>query len=374
MKARVEKGYYVFCPPVGYKYGKDRVHGKILVPDEPVASIVAEALEGYASGRFSSQTEIKRFLESKPDFPKSTVTGIVRITKITEMLQRPTYAGYVESPNWAIALRKGHHEPLISFQTYERIQARLKSIAVAPARKDINMDFPLRGFVLCDDCGEPMTSCWSKGRKKHYAYYLCDTPDCPSKRKSIPRAKIEEGAEEILRQLQPTRRLFKLARTMFEDGRKILLAEAERGREALRTQIIDTEREIETVLERIVDTSSKTMIKAYEARIEKLERQKIRLTEQAENCIPSKGHLNEFIEHALTFLASPWTIYEKGEFALKRTVLKLAFAEPLRYSREKGYRTVETAFPFKVLAEFSLIKCGMVEPRGIEPLTSTMPL
>jgi site-specific DNA recombinase len=83
--------------------------------------------------------------------------------------------------------------------------------------------------------------------------------------------------------------------------------------------------------------------------------------------------MEEFIEHALAFLANPWNLYEKGEFTFKRTVLKLAFAEPLRYSRNEGYRTAKTTFPFKVLADFSTQKCGMVEPRGIEPLTSCMP-
>ncbi len=86
--------------------------------------------------------------------------------------------------------------------------------------------------------------------------------------------------------------------------------------------------------------------------------------------MPPKGRLEEFIEHALAFLASPWNLYEKGEFVFKRTVLKLAFAEPLRYSRNEGYRTAEITFPFKVLAYISTQKCGLVEPRGVEPLTS----
>lgn len=145
IKARVEKGYYVFCPPVGYRYTKDRVHGKLLTCDEPVASIVAEAPEGYAAGPFTSLSEVMRFFESKPDFPKSSSDGSVRITKAKEILERPTYAGYVEAPSWGVGLRKGHHEPLISFATHERILAQLKGTAQAPARKDINEDFPMRG-------------------------------------------------------------------------------------------------------------------------------------------------------------------------------------------------------------------------------------
>ncbi|WP_420412415.1 recombinase family protein [Roseibium sp.] len=133
MKARLEKGYYVFCPPVGYKYGKDRLHGKILIRDEPAATYVTEVLEGYANGLFSSQTEIGRYLESKPDFPTGTANGKMRITKVTEMLEWPTYAGYVEAAKWEVSLRKGHHEPLISFDTHERIQKRLKGVTTAPA-------------------------------------------------------------------------------------------------------------------------------------------------------------------------------------------------------------------------------------------------
>lgn len=241
MTARVEKGYSVFCAPAGYRYENDKTHGKLLVRDDPVASIIQEALEGYACGRFRSQGEVQRFFESKPDFPKSNDSGLVRITKVKEILERPTYAGYVEAPNWGVSLRKGHHEPLISFETHERILARRKSSALAPARKDIHEDFPLRGFVLCDDCGEPMTSCWSKGRSKHYPYYLCDTADCPSKRKSIPRDRIEDGAQALLRSLQPARELVGLMRAVITDLWDFRIAEARQCQKSLEKQINEIE-------------------------------------------------------------------------------------------------------------------------------------
>lgn len=370
MTARLEKGYQVFSAPVGYVYAKDRVHGKLLVRNEPLATIIAAALEGFADGRLASQTEVKRFFESKPEFPKSNAKGEVRITKVREILERPTYAGYVGKPEWGVPWRKGHHEPLISFATHERVQERLRGNANAPVRKDINKDFPLRGFVLCDDCGQPMTSCWSKGRNKPYPYYLCDTRDCASKRKSIPRADIEDGAEAILRTLQPAKQLYDLVRAMFIDIWEMKLAEAHSAKKTLNAQIKDIEEQTDGLLDRIVDATSPTVVTAYEARIEKLERQKMRLREQAENIIPPRGRLEEFIEHALRFLANPWNLYEKGEFTFKRTVLKLAFAEPLRYSRSEGYRTAEITFPFKVLADISTRKSEMVEPRGVEPLTS----
>ena len=373
MQARVEKGYWVFSPPVGYKYVTDRGHGKVLVRDEPVASILAEALEGFASGHFQTQAEVKRFLESKPAFPKDTPEGEVRWQRVQRILTQQIYAGYVEVPKWNLAPRLGNHEPIINLDTFERIQERVKGKAKAPSRKDISDDFPLRGFVLCDDCGEPMTSCWSKGRAKLYPYYLCDTRGCESSRKSVPRDKIENGFEEILRSIQPTRQLFALAKAMFKDAWNMRLSQAESDKEEIARQLGAAEKQIETLLERIVEADNTSVIKAYEGKLVKLEREKRLLTEKAARIVPPKGRLEEFIEPALEFLGNPWNLYENGSLALKRTVLRLAFAEPVRYSRDSGYRTAKTALPFKLLAEISTSKGEMVEPRGVEPLTSCMP-
>ena len=63
MRARAMNGYWVFWAQRGYKFEHQPGQGKVLVRDEPIASIVQEALEGFASGRFGSQVEVKRFLE-----------------------------------------------------------------------------------------------------------------------------------------------------------------------------------------------------------------------------------------------------------------------------------------------------------------------
>src|SRR6056297_1176124 len=121
MMARVEKGYWVFHAPVGYKFITERAHGKLLAPDEPIADCLREALNGYADGRFRSQAEVQRFLESKPEFPKDAPNGKIRAWKITKLLRNPLYAGYVHSETWDVSLRKGHHEALIGFGTHEKI-------------------------------------------------------------------------------------------------------------------------------------------------------------------------------------------------------------------------------------------------------------
>ena len=156
MKARVQNGYWVFQAPVGFKCERVSGRGKMLKRDEPVASVIQEALEGYASGRFDTQADVMRFLQDNPLFPKDR-RGEVCHQRVSILLNQPAYAGYVEAPNWGVELRVGQHEPIISAQTYQRIQERLKGGFYAPRQSDLNDDFPLRGHVVCSDCGTPLT-------------------------------------------------------------------------------------------------------------------------------------------------------------------------------------------------------------------------
>ncbi len=375
MKSRVESGYWVFRAPVGYRYvGAPAGGGKVLVFDDVLAPVVREALEGFASGHLASQAEVQRFLERNPHFPKDRKDGTLRPMTVTRLLKKVVYAGYVEAPKWGVSLRKGQHEGLISFETFQRIQDNLEGRKRLPAaRKDFNEDFPLRGFVLCECCGNAMTAAWSKGCRRHYAYYRCETRGCEMKSKSVPRAKMEEAFAEIMEGLQPARGLFDLAKAMLRDAWDMRLAIAHNEKDELQKQLKAAEQQIENLLDRVVDATSASVVSAYEARIEKLERQKIVLIERVEKTVPPKGRLEDCIELALKFLSSPWNLYKNGDFAMRQTVLRLVFSEPLKYGRNGVYGTPELSFPFKYLAGISGQKSEMVLLERIELSTSPLP-
>jgi hypothetical protein len=48
---------------MGYRFESKPEEGRILVRDEPLASIIQKGLEGFASERFQRQAEVKRFLK-----------------------------------------------------------------------------------------------------------------------------------------------------------------------------------------------------------------------------------------------------------------------------------------------------------------------
>jgi site-specific DNA recombinase len=366
MRGRLLNGYYPFIPCMGLRHERKAGEGMVLVRDEPVASILQEGLEGFASGRFRSQAELKRFFEAQPDFPKAKKVGVTN-EEVHRILTRVLYSGHVEFPSWDISLRKGRHEGLITLETFERIQRRLKEGAKGAARADINEDFPLRGFVACGDCNKPMTACWStsKTRAKH-AYYMCFAKECSQYRKSIRRSVIEGEFAVLLKGLGTRRRVIEMAFKMLPKAWNQRAAQAAAIGRACEREMSKIEGQIATLLDRIMEASSQTVVNAYEKRITALERSKTLLNEKQVMSSKPQGTFRDSFELAMEFLSSPWNLWNSENFEHKRLALRLTFADRLVYRRNDGFRTPKITQPFKVLEGFRDGLKAMAEGKGFE--------
>ena len=100
----------------------------------------------------------------------------------------------------------------------------------------------------------------------------------------------------------------------------------------------------------IAESKSAIALKAYERKAEKLERERLIAQSQMDETAVPDSSAAEKLELALTFLANPWKLWENGSQTMRRTALKLAFAERMPYCRKTGPRTPKTTLPFKALA------------------------
>jgi len=365
MRGRLMNGYWVFHAPLGYRYTKHEFHGKILVPDEPVASTIKAALNGFASGRFGSQSDVKRFFEADPHFPKCTPKGEVRFRKVADILSRKLYAGLVDQPSWSIPPVTGKHEALISVETYRKIQDKIAKGANVAARKDIATDFPLRGYVSCVSCGRAMTACWSHGRSKQYPYYWCNNKTCDLHRKSHSAIKMHAEFEDLLQTVQPTQNLIGLAHELFKSIWDARSDQAKETKRALAKELKALEAKMEGLLDRLIEAGSPTIAAAFEKRIAKLEEEKLLLQEKLANCGQTRAPFADMFEHACAFLQSPIKLWNSNRLEDKRAVLKLVFGGKIAYAKDKGFRTAETTLPFKVLGGFLSDQKSMVPPHGV---------
>lgn len=366
MRARAMNGYWVAKAPVGYRMEHRAGHGKFLVRNEPFATIIADALNGYASGRFETIVEVKRFLEAQPAWPKDK-HGEVHQERVNELFARPVYAAHLTHEQWGLSLIPAKHEGLVSLETWLAVQNRHDGMAKAPVRKDFREDFPLRGFVTCGECGQPYTSCWSKGRSASYAYYLCDTRGCSLSRKSIPRDELEGDFEKLLTELRPSEGLFNLAFQMFRDLWDVKAKGAREQSATMRTEIATISRKVDQLLERVVEATSDTVVAAYERKIKELETQKANFADKIANVGKPTASFSETYRTAFDFLANPSKLWHSPRSEDRRAVLKLVFAERLPYVRGHGYRTAKISTPFKMLGDMNMSEKRMVPGTGATP-------
>lgn len=339
----------MFRAPIGYRYERSKGGGKELVLDEPIASVVAEALEGFASGHFASQTELRRFLERNPHYPKDMPNGGIRPQTVVRLLNKVVYAGYVEAPKWGVAPRKGNHPPIINYETYSKIQERLAKGVYAPTRKDTAADFPLRGAVACACCNTPLTAGWSKGEYSKYAYYRCRNKSCEVYGQSIQREKIESEFERFLSQLQPSPELKEVAPVMFKNCWEQLSAQSDELKDAFKQQVKKVEQDIDALVERAMHATNLRVISAYEKNIETLENEKLVLLEKMQNQGKSRYTFLQLFELSMKFLTSPCKIWVSGRLELQRLVLKLVFMEPVSYCHERGFLNSKLSLPINML-------------------------
>lgn len=304
--SRMMNGYCVHPqPPVGYVYkSKPNIPGKVLVRDEPLASIVKEALDGYASGRFQSKAEIVRFLETFPEFPRDK-HGNVRNQRVQDILTHSLYPGFVESVPWKISRRKGQHEPIIDVKTHLKIKKRLSANPRVPKRRNTSKTYPLRGFVLSHECSRPMTGSTSRGRSKKYDYYHCFNNDCADQNKTVHRLDMHKEFEALLDQLKPPQQVIDVFAAMLRDSWEALSMNQEVRSRHLKKDIEQIDKDLDGFMARIVEANSATVIKALERKIEALEDER-RLKEETMSKLATKRSPFESVfRTALVFLENP---------------------------------------------------------------------
>ena len=203
MRGSLKKGLYIWDSKFGYKRPK-KLAKRVTEPDvfdEARAPLLRKGMLLYAEG-FTSISELE---ELSKKWGLTTRTGIPMYKqRWSELLEDKYYAGVLTDP-WNGEEYSGLHEPLISLETFNKIQ-RVKQHYGKNKQERVkkNEDFPLRSFVRCSSCESYLTGSKSKGRSSYYEYYHCKNKQCDEYGKSIKKSVIEKAFIEYLGTITPT--------------------------------------------------------------------------------------------------------------------------------------------------------------------------
>ena len=183
MTEKASRGEPTCAPPYGYV-----MRDKKYYPDEEsgAADIVREVFRRYADGE--GMREIAVDLGARGVRTKRG--GKPENRWIEYMLKNPCYIGKIRwSLEGARAVSKrdyendnimtvdGHHEPLVSMELWERVQARLKSqrkVYPKYARQEQPIDYMLKGLVRCSVCGSTLAINGYSGKNKTRCLQCCN--------------------------------------------------------------------------------------------------------------------------------------------------------------------------------------------------------
>lgn len=362
MDSRLRKGYWTFYHPPGYKYEKNPIHGKLLVKDEPHATTVKEALEGFAEGKFKTKIEVCRFLEAK-QFPIRRKRGRAQITQthVDRLFDQYLYAGYIKYDKWDVPLTKGHHEPIVSLETLTKIHDRLADKPKVVFRKDISEDFPLRGFVKCDCCSSLLTAAWTKGKTALHPYYKCRKKGCDMYGKSIRRDQLESDVSTQIKAVTPQNKLARVLCEMIDEEWSERSKHIEGRIKTLKNRVQEITIEVNDTVDKITKLSNPTALSALEKRIESLEIEKIQIEEKLSNNSVDEIDVGTLLKEVADFIPNTHKMWESGTTEEKKLLLELIFEDKITYSKNEGVRTLVFSPLYAIFSTSGTSKNTMVE-------------
>ncbi len=192
MLEKAEQGIWPTVAPLGYRNVTGADGRKTIEKDPVLAPVVGKMFEWYATGEWTLEQLTKKavaagmvFRKSRSPVPKATVNRILR---------NPIYTGDFE---WNGVTYSGVHEPLVSRETFRRVQEVLDERS-SKKHRFVKHDFAFAGLVSCGRCGCSFVGEIKKGR---YVYYHCTgyKGKCPEPYTREER--LEEEFVQVLKRL-----------------------------------------------------------------------------------------------------------------------------------------------------------------------------
>ncbi len=333
-KEKIAQGWKPTKPPLGYKTIGESGH-KIHVIDEEKALFVRRMFELYATGQHSLEALTQIMYQ---EGFRSHKGHKVAMSRIADMLDDPFYVGKFL---WNGELYEGKHEPLVTKETFNRVQ-RIKKLKNVP--KHNRRYYTYHGLIKCGECSRSIIATTSKG----HIYYYCTRYETNCTQKKYTHAEDIEsqiiGLFEGLEIKSP--RLVEWIRDVLKDSQEDEIA----YREAAIKKLNQQHEQLRQILDRIYDD------KLF-GRIDKAmyERKCKQYMEEAESVLESiKAHQqadNKYHELGIKLYElsqQAREIFCKASDEEKRVLVSLVFEE---ITLKDNNLTVKYSYPFEVLRE-----------------------
>ncbi len=306
-------------------YDQLKVNGEQVIRPNKQGKLIRLAFQLKAEQGLSNTDIIQRLKAQGLTLYNQTLTKIFR---------NPFYCGLITHGLLEEGeVVEGRHEPLISRDTFLRVNGLQAQNAHGYTQVKEDEQLPLRHHIKCGSCQKPLTGYEMK--KKGIHYYKCNTKGCCLNRNA---GKMHELYQGLLEEYQVDPVLLPQVQEMMAQVFKRLSQEHEQEEKRLKGQSAELKKKLETLerryaygeIEREIYSKFSTELKAemreIEVNLEKLSG-------------PLSNH-KMLLENGLKMMLSLSGTWGKADVSQRKRLQALVFPEGVQYDREKeAYRT-----------------------------------
>ncbi len=373
MRRAQKLGRYLGVAPIGYRNARDENNRPLLVPDDS-ASLIRSVFKEVLKGIRTREAIREEF------FYKGLV---IQKSQFYKMLENPIYMGKVKVPafkNEPEELVEGIHQAIISDILFWKVQELIGGIRKENNRPKVHKlrdALPLRGFLVCPQCGRRLTGSSSKGNGGRYTYYHCQKKlGCKERQKA---EEVNQAFEHILGDLRIKPEVKDLYLHILKDS----LSESRKSGKQKAKQLAAKIEKLDGRLERLQDMLADGEIEAAEFNTMKSRYQKdlLKLKAEKREALSTNHAFESELSFGLNLLENLPELYTKASTEHKQKIVGSIFKGTFVYENS-AYRTTELNEVVKLISlktkgletkkpelQADLLEdSGLVVRRGIEPL------
>lgn len=326
LRRALKEGCYMGgASPFGYIKIRNEEGKSTLTPHPELSILVKKVFAEYAKGIYSTEDIRKKYYHKGLKMSKNG---------FTHLLKNVMYTGKIYIPEWKKEpemIVEGLHDAIVDCDTFAKVQQVMAGKCSKPRRATENIveQLPLRGFLLCPNCGRVLTGSASKGRNGviSYWYYHCNPPCKVRYKINEVHSLFSQLLDEFSIQEDQIKVLYKkiLAEIFQDEGET-----KEVHIQSLKRELGKLQSRLESVEQKFFDDMID--VKTYNDMKRKIEVQLGEIKMELEQ-IKSRGKdFQKHLEEGISIFENVNGFYENATIEGKRQIIKSIFNEKLIYT------------------------------------------
>ena len=369
-----KEGRWLGGCPIGYKNKRNEFNRPIIAPEGgETERLVKQAFKEFSTGLYNIEDLRRKMNQNGLKSSKNSFWKMLRNKVYIGKICVPAYK--TEPEEWVNGQHQGIIDENVFFACQDIIEDRKRK--VPKTFKLLRDEFPLRGYLICPQCGSTLTASNSKGRRgNYYPYYHC-LKGCKERQK----AEVVNGAfVNLLSELKFKAKRLQLLGAIIKDKMKS-------NNQDSKIQIEKIQKEI--TKQNVRSTNARGLMLDGEINSTEYKEIKIEIETTITNSTRELNKLSNTllnieskIDGCIELLSNIENLYSQKDTATKQRIIGSIFPRKMVFEKN-SVRTLEMNRVVSLIlnagktsggskkekhTDFGVLSCGVVM-EGIEPPT-----